>query len=142
MRFLLFTLSLAACVAVRAGLLDEVTGAQRSAHRVAELIVSADVAKLDGESEDDSASVVVRDAAWIQGVARSLRSVSLGEPVHCLCTGWQTASFYREGRLVARVAAIHGNQLRMSWGVESGDFPIDEGSWKKVSAALEYREKG
>jgi hypothetical protein len=132
-------------VAAYAGLLDDVReehARRSSARQVAELIASADVAELRGETDKESTSLVVRDAAWIQSVSRALRDVAVGDSVSCLCSGWQTVYFYRDGQLVARVAAIHGNQLRMFWGSGGGDFPVDEVSWRAAKAALEYRKKG
>lgn len=128
-----------------AGLLDDVrkehSDRLQTARFVAELIRSADVARVRGEMEAESAGVVVRDIGWIRRLSHALTEVRLGEPVGCLCSGWQTAYFYREGKFLASIAAIHGNQLRIFWTGGGGDYPIDEASWRAVKAALEYREK-
>jgi hypothetical protein len=106
------------------------------------MIATADVARVRGEMEAESTGVAVRDREWIRAVSRAIADVRLGAPNGCLCCGWRTVYFYRDGRLLASVAAIHGNQLRIHWGGGGGDFPIDETSWHAIKAALAYGEKG
>lgn len=142
---MLFTVALlASVVCAKAGLVDDVKREheqQPSARQMADLIASADTVQIRGEMEQESASVVVRDPGWIQGVSRAMQAVALGKSVSCLCAGWRTAYFFREDRLLVSLAAIHGHHLRIAWTDGGGDFPIDEASWTSLQAALEYHPK-
>jgi hypothetical protein len=109
-----------------------------NAARVAALIASADQAEIRGEIEKAGDKVVVRDPSWIRQVGEAVAAASLSRTVSCLCIGWRTAYFYKDGQMVLRLAAIHGNQLRVFWTGGGGDYPIAEDQWQAVKAALEY----
>lgn len=108
-----------------------------SAGRVASLIESADhvIIRQDLNPKDEK-TVVISDAAWIRNVGVAMAAAQLGRSVHCLCIGYRTAYFYVGDKLVASVAAIHGNQLRLSWSGGGGDYPIGEANWETIAAAL------
>lgn len=119
-----------------AGILEDVRREHASQAKIAEIVATADSARVRGEMEPESAGVLIRDTAWIKTVSDALARGPLGRRGSCLCSGWQTAYFYRDGKLVASMAAIHENQLRIAWSDGSGDFPIDEARWASVKAAL------
>lgn len=116
---------------------DPSYGKTNAAH-VAALIASADQVGIRGNMEKQAAEVVVRDSNWIRQVSKALAAASLPRSVHCFCTGWRTAYFYKDGQVVVSVAAIHGNQLRVHWTGGGGDYPIAEDQWQAVKSALEY----
>lgn len=105
--------------------------------RVAEVIASADSAGIRRDMSKKEEEVLIRDAAWIRRIGECVGEAPVSKPVQCMCIGWTTAYFYKEGELVASVAAIHGHQIRIHSKVARGDFPIDEKSWKAVEAALQ-----
>ena len=111
------------------------------AARAAALIASADRVGIRGENEKEAADVVVRDSKWIQRVSEVIATIPLSGRGACLCSGWRTAYFYMADRLVISVAAIHGNQVRIYWPEDGGnwgggDFRMSEERWKALSAAL------
>jgi hypothetical protein len=111
------------------------------AARIAALIASSDLARIRGEEAKKGDEIIVRDPEWIRRVSEAIAAVSLSESTSCFCIGWRTAYFQQKGEVVVSVAAIHGNQLRIHWKDEGGDYPIDEASWKAVSQALELPVK-
>lgn len=119
---------------------EAMASANRSAERVAALIAGADHAGIHGEIADlgEEETSVIRDPKWIHQVSEVMRTTPIAHPTTCMCTGWRTAYFYRNGEVVVSLAAIHGNQLRIHSKDVSGDFPIDEVRWALVSAALEF----
>ena len=127
------------CASAVAGLLDDVrahTDLMPAGQRVAEAIASADLAQVRGES-DKGPGVVIRNREWIRQIGNAIRGTLRLRSDQCLCAGWRTVYFYRDGRLVASVAAIHGNQLRVHSPAASGDYPVRPEQWQRVQAALE-----
>jgi hypothetical protein len=110
------------------------------ASRIAALIAGSDQARIRGETEKGD-EIVVRDLEWIRKVSEAIATVPLSGSTSCFCIGWRTAYFQKNGQFVVSVAAIHGNQLRIHWKDEGGDYPIDEASWKAVQQALELPVK-
>jgi hypothetical protein len=114
--------------------------------RISALIAKADRVGIHGEAETERAEIAVPDPLWRQRVGQAVAGVRFTNTVSCMCTGWRTAYFYKDGHVLVSVAAIHGNQLRIQWTDGSGDywtggggdFPIDEPDWKAVSAALQF----
>ncbi|MFA5057457.1 MAG: hypothetical protein WC485_05045 [Opitutaceae bacterium] len=112
------------------------TAENAEAKRIATLIASADSAGIRDEMKKQEEDVIVRDAKWIHRVSEAVAATAISRKVICLCCGWRTAHFYRNGLQVVSVATIHGNQLRIYWEGGGGDFPVAESSWKAVEAAL------
>jgi hypothetical protein len=114
--------------------------------RIAALIAKADRAGIRGEIEPEQAELAVPDPQWMRKIGEVIAGVRFTRAVSCMCTGWRTAYFYKDGHVLVSVAAIHGNQLRVLWTDGSGDywtggggdFPIAEQDWKAVSAALQF----
>jgi hypothetical protein len=119
---------------------------EKMSGRIAALIAKADRAGIHSEMEAQQAEVVVSDPQWIRKIGEVIAGVRFTKMVSCLCTGWRTAYFYKDGHVLVSVAAIHGNQLRIQWTDGSGDywtggggdFPVDEADWKAVSSALQF----
>jgi hypothetical protein len=119
---------------------------EKMSGRIAALIAKADRAGIHSEMEAQQAEVVVSDPQWIRKIGEVIAGVRFTKMVSCLCTGWRTAYFYKDGHVLVSVAAIHGNQLRIQWTDGSGDywtggggdFPVAEQGWKAVSAALQF----
>jgi hypothetical protein len=106
--------------------------------RIAALIRGSEMAGIRNEMGKPSDEIKVQDAEWIQQVSEAVADTSLSKSVRCFCIGWRTAYFYKDGQVTASVAAIHGNQLRLRWGDETGDYPINETEWKAVEQALGF----
>lgn len=112
------------------------------AARAAALIASTDRVGIRGESEKEAAEVVVRDAEWIRRVSEAVAALPFSGRTNCFCAGWRTAYFYKDGQKAISVAAIHGNQIRISWTDDDGhflggDYPLSEEQWKVLCEALE-----
>jgi hypothetical protein len=118
------------------GVYFSAASANRLIERAATLIASADSAGIAGEMDKKEKEIVVRDSKWIRDVSEVVAKSGISDRVACFCIGWRTARFYKNGEFVIAVAAIHGNQLRISSNQESGDFPIDEARWNAVKAVL------
>jgi hypothetical protein len=107
------------------------------AKRIATLIASANSAGIRDEMKKQEEDMIVRDAKWIHSVSEAVAATVISRKECCLCCGWRTAHFYRNGQQVISIAAIHGNALRIYWGDGGGgDFPVDGASWQAVKAAL------
>lgn len=119
---------------------DAMAAALRPAEQIASLIASADHVDIRGENADleKEKTIVVRDPKWIRQVSEVMRTTPIAHPTACLCTGWRTAYFYRNGELAVSLAAIHGNQLRIFSKGASGDFPVDQVRWSLMNSALEF----
>lgn len=102
----------------------------------AALIATADFARIGDEAGPTVRDVPVRDARWIRTVAEAMAEAPLIRSDHCFCLGWKTTRFYRRGEFVMSLAAIHGNQLRITTEHGSGDFPVEAAHWQRVSDAL------
>ena len=112
------------------------------AKRIAKAIATADSAGIRGELEKQEEEVMVRDAKWIHAVSDAVAAAVISENRCCLCIGWRTAHFYRNGRQVISVAPIHGNALRIYWGDGGGgDFPVEEASWQAVVESLKLQNQ-
>ncbi len=113
-----------------------------NSQRSEELVLSADKVVIRSELDKSDRGIVVTDRAWIERFAKTLGQTPLTKPHACFCCGWTTAFFYKDGVLAIRVAAIHGNQLRVyrfSLG-DDGDFSVDQEHWNAISQLI--REKG
>ena len=146
MKYLILALTVVICISSGWALAyyrhcDRVAKAWAADHaeakRIATLISSADSAGIRDEMKKQEEDVIVRDAKWIHCVSEAVAATAISEKVSCLCCGWRTAHFYRNGHQIISVAAIHGNQLRIYWEGGGGDFPVDEANWKTIVTALE-----
>jgi len=108
-----------------------------NAARIAALIAGCDEVRIRGELQEKTDGFVVRDPGWIKHVSETIAATSLPRTVSCLCEGWRTAYFMKNGKQVVSMAAIHGNQLRIHWDEGGGDYEIGEADWKAVKEALE-----
>ncbi|MGC4074775.1 MAG: hypothetical protein QM760_20185 [Nibricoccus sp.] len=115
--------------------------AETLAERAANLIASADSAGIRGEMDKKEKELVVRDSKWIHEFSEAIAKSEISKSVACMCAGWRTVTFYKDGEFVVSVAAIHGNQLRIYSKNDGGDFPIDEAQWKVVKALLDAKKE-
>ena len=106
------------------------------AHKIAAMIETADRIGLRLEAEKPDKEISIYDKARIRNFAGILSTTIFGRKEHCLCTGWRTARFYRNNQELLRIAAIHGNQLRLYWSEGGGDFSVSESDWKAVHSAM------
>lgn len=104
-----------------------------NARRAAELVRMADKVVICGELEPESAELIVQDRPWLENLVTALSGTSFGGADACLCTGWKTAYFYKNGTQIFSLAAIHGHQLRAFSTRGGGDFVVDEQHWKIIS---------
>lgn len=121
--------------------LGPLANAETLAERAASLVASADSAGIRGEMDKKEKEVVVRDSKWIREVSEAIGKSGISGSVACMCIGWRTVTFYKNGEFVVSVAAIHGNQLRIYSKKGGGDFPIDEAQWKTVKALLDVQKE-
>lgn len=78
----------------------------------------------------------VTNRAWIERVGKALGQTPLLQSNQCFCIGWNTSFFYREGKQVYSLAAIHGNQLRLGSLDGTADYTVDEKHWKAIADLL------
>lgn len=102
------------------------------AARVAAAVATADAVAVGTELSPSSSARAIADPAWQHRLSTAL----LDRPFVCLCAGWRTVSFYRNGALVVSVAAIHGHQLRIRLAGGGGDYPVDAATWDEVNTLL------
>lgn len=111
----------------------EESASAHNARRTAELIRMADKAVILGELEPETASIAVADRAWMERLATTLSTTSFADAGACLCIGWKTVYFYKNGKQIFSLAAIHDHQLRAFSTIGGGDFVVDEQHWKLIS---------
>jgi hypothetical protein len=112
-----------------------------NSQRSQELVLSADKVMIRGEDDKTGSGIIVTDRAWIERVGKTLGRIRLVETVQCMCEGWKTAYFYKDGVQVYSMAPIHDHQLRLYSNRGGGDFPVSESDWKMVSDLLLEKAK-
>ena len=66
--------------------------------------------------------------------AEILRSGVYPEHNYCLCTGWLRAYFYEGEEELCSIAPIHGDQLRIYWEGNGGDYKVTPDFMEKFLA--------
>ncbi len=111
----------------------EESASAHNARRTAELVRMADKVVIRGELEPETASIAIADRSWVESLATALSGTSFDGADACLCAGWKTVYFYKNGTQIFSLAAIHGHQLRAFSTKGGGDFVVDEQHWKQIS---------
>ena len=116
---------------------EERLAAEAWVRQLGALVASADRVVIAAETAQPGEGVEVRDAKWIRHFGAVLATVPVGRRSACLCAGWRTATFYAGTKRLGSIAAIHGNQLRISLPEHGGDYSTDAAHWAAVDTALE-----
>ena len=108
-----------------------------TADKAEKLIAAADEVLITSESRGESVNRSVFDRDWIHRVSKAVGQSQISRKTHCFCIGWGEVVFFRQKKILISIAAIHGNQLRISSDIAAGDYPINEARWKVISAVLD-----
>ncbi len=108
-----------------------------TADKAENLIAAADEVLITSESRGESVNRSVYDRDWILRVSKAVGQSQISRKTHCFCIGWGEVVFFRQKKILISIAAIHGNQLRISSDIAAGDYPINEARWKVISAVLD-----
>ena len=113
------------------------TEISRDSKRSIELISSADYVIIRRETDRAASGALIVDKNVIGKFAEAISKTQLTGSHQCFCTGWLTAYFYKDGKVVYSIAAIHGNQIRVYSEQSGGDFTVEAAQWNAMHDLIE-----